>query len=144
MISQSLLKEVSPNYVACTFDACPLHEHCLRWQVGQVETDAYPLRTYVNPHHRLCGHNKCEYYRVDTMQHVAFGMVNFFHEMPHYIELAIKKDLFLHFTRTGFYRMRKGSVPITPDDQALIADICLRHDWNDAPVYDRFEDRYVW
>ena len=144
MIDLRLLQEKAPDYIACFNDDCALHDHCLRWQVGQVPESSSLLRTIVNPHHPSVQQDRCEYYRDDQLVRVGIGMVNFFHDMPHYIELAIKKDIIRHFNRTCYYRMRNGTIPVSPDAQAVIADICRRHGWTAEPRYDSYAEHYLW
>lgn len=144
MIESSLLLEKAKKYVVCFSSECPLHEHCLRWHVGQVHSDSVRLQTVVNPHYPKHCNDHCDYFRNDTPVRVGIGMVNFYHDMPHYQELAIKKHIIQHFCRTRYYRMRGGEIPITPDDQELIARICRYHGWNAEPRYDRYEEQYLW
>jgi len=144
MVTKQELLRHCDGYIVCYASKCPLHSHCLRWQMGQLETTDQRLFYVVNPHHADNGHSHCLYYRSDQPVRIAYGMLRFFREMPHYKELAIKHDIMLHFTRTRFYRMRRSDIPITPDDQQVIAAICLRHGWTAEPVYDRYDEQILW
>lgn len=144
MIDETILREHYSSYILCFSASCPLHEHCLRWQVAQCPTSKSHVVTAVNPAAPTVGTSDCEHYRDDQPVRVAIGMVRFFREMPHYKELAIKRDIIRHFTRTRFYRMRRGDIPVTPDDQQVIAAICRRHGWTEAPAYDDYEQQYLW
>lgn len=144
MVTKQELLSHCDGYIVCYASKCPLHSHCLRWQMGQLETTSQRLLTVVNPHHAENANKRCVYYRSDQPVSIAFGMLHFFREMPHYKELAIKHDIMAYFTRTRYYRMRRAEIPISPDDQQVIADICRRHDWTVAPVYDRYEEQILW
>lgn len=144
MTDLELFREKADNYIVCFANDCPLHAHCLRWRVGQVASDTVRQQTVVNPHHPDNCNAHCKFYRNDRPVLVGIGMAGFFHDMPHYQELAIKKDIIGHFTRTRFYRMRKGTIPVSPDDQSLIAAICRQHGWTAEPRYDHYKELYLW
>ena len=144
MINENLLREHAPGYIICLSSDCPLRERCLRWQVGQLPDEQPRLLTIVNTLHAENNNSNCAYYRDVKPVRVAIGMVHFFYDMPHHTELAIKDSIIRHFTRTRFYKMRKGDVPITPDDQTVITSICRKHGWTASPAYDRYEERYLW
>ena len=144
MIEESILKKKAQRYLLCFLDRCPLHEHCLHWQAGHYAPASKRVINSINPTHRENCTEHCIYYRDDTVKRVARGMVGFFREMPHYKELAIKGDIIDYFSRTRFYRMRKGTLPITPADQEAIAAICQYHGWTAEPQYDAYEEEYVW
>ena len=144
MNDTELFREKADNYIVCFSTACPIHAHCLRWRVGQIESDTVRQQTVVNPHHPDNCNAHCKFYRDDRPARVGIGMVGFFHDMPHHLELSIKSDIIRCFTRTRYYRMRKGTIPVSPADQTLIAGICRQHGWTAEPRYDSYQEQYLW
>ena len=39
MKTELLMKKANEGYIVCHEQQCPLHEHCLRWLVGQHVPD---------------------------------------------------------------------------------------------------------
>ena len=39
MKTELLMKKANEGYIVCHEQQCPLHEHCLRWHVGQHVPD---------------------------------------------------------------------------------------------------------
>ncbi|MBR5038165.1 MAG: hypothetical protein IKX65_05535 [Prevotella sp.] len=144
MKDEKALREKAEKYLVCMNEKCPQHEHCLRWQVGQYVSDKQLIITCVNPRNREMTDGKCPFYKDDQPQRVAIGMVHFFDEMPHKMELAIKSALIEHFTRTAFYKMRRGDRQITPENIRVIKQICRQHDWQEEPVFDSYSKETVW
>ena len=144
MIDSTILNKHYRDYILCFSNDCPLREHCLRWQVAQCPVSDVRIVTCVNLAAPTVRTSDCTFYRKAEAFRIARGMVNFYHEMPHYMEIAIKKDLIKQFRRTHYYDMRRGVVPISPADQQTIAAICQKHGWKEPPVFDRYELDYLW
>ncbi|MBR0274989.1 MAG: hypothetical protein IJQ76_02110, partial [Prevotella sp.] len=104
MIDENILKDKARNYTVCFNNECPLHEHCLRWQVGRYVPERLYTISCFNPNHPGAGSDTCPGYRSDQPQRIARGMVGFYSEMPRAKEVAIKKRLIEYYTRVNYYR----------------------------------------
>ncbi len=144
MPEEITLRQKAQHYTVCFIDGCARHDHCLRWQAGRyVPADKLSVSA-VNPRNPLSATPDCPAYRDDQPVRMAWGMVGFFHDMPHYQELAIKHDIIDHYCRTRYYRMRLGTQPITPADQGVIRAICDAHGWLAPLQFDRYSEEVQW
>ena len=57
---------------------------------------------------------------------------------------VIKANLIRHLTRTGYYRYRNGSRPVTPDVEAYIRQLLKAHGITQEPHFDGYTEDYVW
>ena len=64
--------------------------------------------------------------------------------MPGWKERVIKANLIRHLTRTGYYRYRNGSRPITPDVEQYIRQLLKAHGITQEPHFDGYIETYVW
>lgn len=144
MTDENILKEKAAKYLLCNNDNCPRHVHCLRWQVAQYVSEELPIVTSVNPRFKQVVTNECSYYRDDTPQRVVKGMIHFYEIIPRKLETAIKADLIARFTRVGYYKMRNGLRPITPDIKQIITDVRRNHGWKEELKFDKRGEWMVW
>ena len=144
MIDENILKEKAAKYLLCFKDNCPHHVHCLHWQVAQHVSEELPIVTCINPRFSQVATNECPYYRDDTPQRVAKGMIHFYEAIPRKLETAIKADLIARFTRVGYYKMRNGLRPITPDIEQIISDVCRSHGWKEELKFDERGEEVIW
>ncbi len=144
MTEENILREKAAKYQLCFNDNCPRHVHCLHWQVGQHVSEELPIVTCINPRFSQVATNECPYYRDDMPQRVAKGMIHFYETMPRKLEVAIKSDLIARFTRVGYYKMRNGLRPITPDIEQIITNICHSHGWKEELKFDEWVEDVIW
>lgn len=144
MIDENILREKAKNYIVCFNNECPLHEHCLRWQVGlYVPEQRYSVICF-NPNHMHYEGDTCPGYRSDQPQRIPRGMVNFYAAMPGAMEVSIKRLLIDYYSRAIYYSYRRGDRPITPAVQQVIIDACRQCGWTAPPVFDSYSDELVW
>lgn len=88
---------------------------------------------------------QCPYYLKNEKVRVAYGMMTMMDRMP----AALQKD-FIHamkelFERRHYFSLRRGSIYITPDEQAKIRQVLERlfgpkHSYD----FDRYGDAVLW
>lgn len=144
MIDENILREKATKYLLCFKDNCPRHIRCLHWQVAQYVSEELPIVTCVNPRFKQVETNECPYYHDDTPQRVAKGMIHFYEAIPRKLETAIKADLIARFTRVGYYKMRNGLRPITPEIEQIISDVCHSHGWEEELKFDERGEEVIW
>ena len=60
---EAIFTEKAKHYFVCFADQCPLHETCLRWEVGQyVDADEVAIMS-MNPRNRKIAQGECDSYR---------------------------------------------------------------------------------
>ncbi len=72
------------------------------------------------------------------------GLIHFYHDMPGYMEKAIRGTLISCFGRKQYFEMRKGDLIITPDQQQTIERTCRQHGYEGAFVYDGEQEDWDW
>lgn len=144
MTDENILKEKATKYLLCFNDNCPRHVHCLHWQVALYVSEELPIVTFVNPRFKQVVTNECSYYRDDTPQRVAKGMIHFYDTIPRKLETAIKADFITRFTRVGYYKMRNGLRPITTDIEEIITNVCRSHGWKEELKFDEQGGQVIW
>ena len=82
-----LIKQAKEGYTVCYADQCPLHNHCLRWLVGQHVPTTRSSYHCVNPHFEGVASDDCPMYRNDQKVRFAKGMLHIFtDDMPKRVE----------------------------------------------------------
>lgn len=141
----TLFREKAEKYVCCFNEQCPLHSHCLRWEVGQYIDPAKPTVNCVNPRYQDVTDGQCKMYRNNQLVTMPVGMkTRFYQDMPARISQAIKAALIEHNCRTTYYEYHRGDRPITPAYLALIQQICNEQGWHGPLVFDGEVTDYVW
>lgn len=141
----ALFTEKAKHYFVCFADQCPLHETCLRWEVGQyVDADEVAIMS-VNPKNRKIAQGECENYREEQIVRMPLGMRNhFYYDMPHHTELSIKQALIDHYGRYSYYQYHSAKRPITPDVLHVIQSVCHRFGWTQPLQFDSEVVDYLW
>jgi hypothetical protein len=132
------------HYLVCFMDDCPLHEQCLRWQVGQYVNANLPAYNAVNPRNPKNGGEECVMYRPSRRVLMKRGFTNMYHEMPGYMEHRIRKALIKEFGHKRYFEMRKGDRLVTPEQQQLITATCRHYGWQGTIVYDGEQEEWAW
>jgi len=141
---EELFREKAEKYVVCHSERCPLREHCLRAILSHYVPENRPVTTSVNLNNPLVQTEQCSFYRSDEIRRMPVGLTWLCHDMPGWQEHVIKGNLMRHLTRTGYYRYRNGSRPITPDVEAYIRQLLKAHGITQEPHFDGYTEDYVW
>ena len=139
---QSLLRERSRHYLLCYNATGPRKDNCLHWLVGQWASDDTLYATVVNPYRKDVVDGTCADFRSDAKVTMARGLLNFYENIPEGMAKAIRKAMIQTFTKTKYFKFRKGTAPITPADRSEIAAICRSCGWNEPPVFDSYYEEY--
>lgn len=139
-----LFKEKAEKYVVCHSERCPLHEHCLRAILSHYVPNDRLVTNSVNLNNPQMQTEQCPFYRNDQPRRMPVGLTWLYHDMPGWQERVVKANLIRHFTRTGYYRYRNGSRPITPDVEAYIRQLLIGHGITQEPHFDGYVETYVW
>lgn len=142
---EAIFTEKAKHYFVCFADQCPLHESCLRWEVGQyVDADEVAIMS-MNPRNRKIAQGECDSYREDQVVRMPLGMrEHFYYDMPRHTEQSIKHALINHYGRYYYYRYHSGHKPITPDVLQVIQTVCQRYGWTQPLQFDSEVEDYLW
>ena len=142
---QEIFREKAVNYLVCFNNHCPLHERCLRYDVGQAADPQLRAVSAVHPNYEHAKDGQCDLFRDHTPQRMNVGMKqHFYTDMPAHMAVAIKKRLIALNSRATYYQYHNGRRPITPQMQQYIEQVCREEGWQGPLVFDGETEDYVW
>ena len=141
----ALFTPKAKTYTVCYANHCPLHERCLRWEVGHYVDPNEQVLTCVNPLHKAVAEGQCPNFRTNEPHKMPLGMRQYFYyDMPRHTEQSIKHALINHYGRFYYYRYHSGRQPITPDVLQVIQTVCQRYGWTQPLQFDSEVEDYLW
>ena len=141
----TLFKEKAQKYTVCFADNCPLHDHCLRWEVGLYVDTEEEVLTCINPRHKKVEKGQCPNFRDNQPLKMPLGMTkHFYYDMPQHQARNIKQALIDHYGRTIYYRYHSAHRPISPDVLQFIQSVCLEYGWTQPLQCDSEIEDYLW
>lgn len=75
---------------------------------------------------------------------MAVGMLHLYDNLNYRDALVVRREIYLHFGRGTYYRIRNGERMIAPDEQNFIKQVFRKHGITSDPVFDGYEDAYEW
>ena len=143
-MEEELLREKAEHYLVCYYEPCQQRERCLHWLAGPYVPETDPTKTCVNVMNAEVRAGRCPFFKSDEPVRMVRGMKQFYDQMPRRIAVGIKRQLEMGYGHTTYYKYRNGEMPIPPDMQKHIAEVCRSHGWNEEPVYDSTSEEYNW
>lgn len=138
-------EKAAAGYLVCYNDGCPLHERCLRHDVGPYEPSDNIIINVVSPHHAHAADGLCSLYTENKIVRMPIGMrQHFYEDMPIRIAKAIKKRLIDHNCRSTYYQYHNGARPVNPTMFAYIERVCREEGWQGPLVFDGEVEDYDW
>lgn len=144
MKSEENIKSQLARYMLCFNNQCNKREHCLRYNLTEVDTSDVPCISIFNP---VCYPKKgedCSFFRTNKKIRMAWGFKNLYDDMPARIAHAIHLSLESFFGHTSYYRYHNQKLGLTPQQQERIRQICLRHGWKEEITFERYTEEYDW
>lgn len=143
-MDEQLLREKAKQYLVCYYEPCTCKEHCLRWLAGPYVPETNRVQTCVNVMNKDVRAGHCPFYRPDTPMLMRRGLRHLYDNMPRKVGTAIRMELETRYGHTTYYKYRNGKLPVTTEMQQHIANVCCKHGWTEAPVYDAMTEEYDW
>ena len=143
MIDTLNYNEVPFHFVHCFRTECPKASSCLRYQATRfLPVDKHSVKA-LNP--TFVGNPaECKEYLSDTPVLYAYGISKLFDELPYAKARDIKDDIIFLIGKTQFYRMKNGTIGISPAHQRTIKKVFQKYGIETEPVFDRYESIYHW
>ncbi|MBQ7461007.1 MAG: hypothetical protein IJS63_01955 [Bacteroidaceae bacterium] len=131
------------GWAVCLQDDCPLREGCLRYAVGRLMPEGTLQHNMVLPAARQG--DQCRLFATSEPVQIAYGMRQMLPRAANGNIRALRQELYDVFGSTPqFYRYRDGRYPITPEQQARIAELFQKHGIAEKPLYDRTSKEYFF
>jgi hypothetical protein len=138
-------QKAAAHYLSCFNDQCPLHERCLRWEVGLYTSPSTRIITCVNPRSQAASNGQCDLFRDNQPVSMPVGMKNrFYLDMPAHTAQGIKRTLIAHNCRATYYKYHNGQRPIDPEYLTIIQRTCQEAGWQGPLEFDGETIDYVW
>ena len=135
---------VPERFAHCLNAGCARAGQCLRQLVvAHVPADRPTFTVINNAPHRPDGED-CPYFKPDQPLRYAKGMTHLLDNLPHKKAEEIAYHLHHYYGHAQYYRARRGTVLITPADQAYIKRLFSQYDIAEEPVFDSYVDEYNW
>ena len=145
MSKNEIFEKAAENYLLCFSSHCPLHDHCLRYAVGEHVSPSLKAVTAMHPRYEHAADGQCPLFRDSAPVKMKVGMKqHFYAEMPARKAAAIKKRLIALSSRATYYRYHNGLKPISPTLLASIEQICREEGWTAPLLFDSEVTDYVW
>ena len=142
---QLFRKKAAEGYLVCFNNDCPLHEQCLRCDIGQYAPSGNMIISVVNPHHAHATDGKCTLFTLNQKVKMPVGMkLHFYEDMPARIAKRIKQRLIDRNCRSTYYQYHNGTRPIPSAMLSFIEQVCREEGWQAPLVFDGEVEDYVW
>lgn len=141
---ENRLAAMADRYIVCFHDECTRHEHCLRWLVGRHSPSENYMLNCISPIYRKAQEGVCDMHRPADPVTMPLGMVHFYDEMPGRLEVSVKGALISRYGRTRYYRYRNGQLPITPDVESTIRQVCQDQGWTTPLKFDSTVEDFLF
>ncbi len=143
-MNEQLLREKAKHFLVCYYGQCERREHCLRWIAGPYVPETDGVLTCVNVMNKEVRKGCCPFYKPDVPVQMKRGFTHLYDDMPKRMGTDIRLELDGHYGHTMYYKYRNGELPINPDMQRHIVEVCRKHGWTAEPVYDATTEEYDW
>ena len=141
---EELFREKARTYTICFTATCPLREHCLRALLTPYMPTDLLVTTSINLAHPQTQTMRCPMYRSDEIRRMPIGLKGAYHDMPGWMEHAIKKRLIERFSRKPYYEYHNGTRPINSDVEKIVRQTFKANGWTEEPQFDGYIEEYVW
>ena len=138
-------EQVPSGYPICTSESCNERAHCLHAHFASEVLCEARTFTMINQQHPSYQEGKaCELYRSDEPERYARGLTKAMGEMSHNNYVAFTNYLIAKHTKTQFYRIKRGDIPLSPAEQAELQKVLRSYGCAGEEPFDRYEMRYTW
>lgn len=136
--------EVPYNYIHCTGQGCPNAQNCLRHLAYCEAPVTHASLKLINPRWLATQQMPCERFRSSEKTKYAIGFTNLEKQVKVGVANLFKLLLMKQFGRKGYYERRKGSRPISPDEQQIIIEIAQKMGVTMESYFDAYEEDLNW
>ena len=132
------LEGAPPEYEVCFNSACPQHDNCLRYLVGQRRQPEKAL-AILPP--AWAGGVPCSYYRPNRRIRLAWGFAPLFYDVRQRDCARIRRELIrLVGSRSAYYRLNKGDVLMEPELQEKVRNVLRRNGYTESLEFANYQE----
>ena len=145
------MKEIATNntppmgYPICTSESCTQRTHCLHALIAAETISSEQVYPIINAKHPSYQEGEeCRLYRSDKPERYARGFEKAMRDLSHRNYTALTNYLSRQHSKTHFYRLKKGDVPLDPREQEEMLTLLQNYGYQGDAPFDRYEMRYTW
>lgn len=133
------------GYPVRTTESCTLRAHCLHALVAPELLRTSLVYPQINAHHPDYREGTaCALYRPDTPERYARGFARAMSELSRRNYDACTDHMIGRSSKTQFYRLKRGELPLSPREQQEVAEILRAYGYEGDEPFDSYEMRYTW
>lgn len=133
------------GYPLCTSSTCNLRNQCLRARVAEKQLQLSPITIQINSLYPKYEEGyECTFYRSTTPARYARGFRKALNSLSKTNYTECIKELIAHTSRSQFYRLRSGEIPISPETQIQLLKILQYYGYKGNEPFDSYEYRFIW
>ena len=138
--------EKVPAYFACCFQqGCAKEATCLHKLACQYVQKEKQQIICINPLHVEGKEGEdCPCYKEAVRVLMARGFLRAIGTVPSAKVDDVAQQLSEKFNRAYYYRMRKGTMPLTPMQQEIVAKVLIKAGASQPVEFDAYEEDYLW
>lgn len=145
MTAQPVNAEIPADYLICTSESCSERTNCLHAHVATELTRTAATLRQINPHHPDYHEGRqCRFFRSAQPERYARGFRQAMNQLTRQNYIALTNTLIARETKTQFYRMRRGDIPLSPAMQARLEKTFRDYGLNGKLTFDSYEERFTW
>ena len=141
---QLFAEKADKSYTICYSHACPLRQHCLRWQLRDYTPKDRRIANCVNLNNPAMQTDTCPMYRSDQPIRMPLGLSNMYYDMPGHLERSLKHHLIDHFNRRVYYDYHSARQPLPPEHEQYIRPAALSFGWHEPLKFNGYVEKYLW
>ena len=135
--------DIPRNWAICHRTDCPLAAQCLRHHAAQVAPANLLEHNTVLP--AAWQGDTCRAFVADEPVQMAYGMRNLYADVNTWDVQRLRRFVQPVFgQQSHYYRYREGRYPITPAQQARVAELFRLNGYTSSPHFDRTETRWYF
>jgi len=127
--------------IYCLNNDCALADKCLRVQKRDEEMGE-TIR--VINQRVVAGGADCQYFATGETTRFGKGFIKMLENLPRKKEEEFRQMMLRHYPRNKYFKMRKGEVLCSPEDQQLITTILTQLSITHDTIFDDFVDKVDW
>jgi len=128
------------DYTVCLHDDCPMAANCLHQLAFPTLQESETCLNLLNP--KMClKSDKCRFYRDSKPVSYAFGFTGFQKRMFPAQYRSFMNSLIKEFGRNEYFAYRRGSLSLSPKEQATVLAALREAGITEAIPFDRYEEQ---
>lgn len=136
--------EIPKNYTLCIKSDCPKAATCLRHAAVAMMPAEEQKWSIVSPAYLAQVEGECPYFRSVEKVRYARGFARMMSAMTVTQADMLKSHIISAFGMNMYYRMRRGTRPITPAEQEEIYLLLEKQGVTTRPAFDAYYEGYLW